>query len=48
MRKKITQWITSRLNTVEKLMEDPNYNVVKHGFFIPLYRAFFQNRIKYN
>jgi hypothetical protein len=47
MKAKLKQSITRRLNQVVLLLNNPKYDPVRDGFFIPFFRAFFLNKTVY-
>jgi hypothetical protein len=47
MKAKLKQTIMRRLERVTIILNDPKYDPVRDGFFIPFFRAFFLNKIVY-
>lgn len=45
MKQKLKQNICERLTYVERLLNNKKYNAVKHGFFKPVFMAFFLRKV---
>jgi hypothetical protein len=45
MKQKLKQNICERLTYVERLLNNKKYDAVKHGFFKPVFMAFFLRKV---